>query len=718
MTLLLGTVLISMSAETLGFTAYDCAGVYTSETLRYGQFDLTRVSGACESGVQKQYENVTSKRTQVIKFIPNPKVSMINCEIKVDLYIGNCGAGFLTTMAHQMKPLYKNKGYQMTKLNCATAYRNGTWKFEVHGHILTIESKGQDSIDTAYLYGEVYDNSACRGETFEFARKTHYRSILKADVKLTASTVSGHLSTNLSDIYIRDKIKLTGTEGHGYDDQFGTFIWNTSSIPSNPCERFKTVFAGEGDYYSPREGNAHLHPMLMAQSKDREHSATLKLISKTSVCGREAYRSNLDNIYVLLHGTYNEHLYTDLDTQTIADTDVDLYENILAIANGNYFTTQLVLDASFAGVSSDICRQKEKNALQSLSDWERAGAALIKPGHVHGLLAKTYGETGVIFFCNKVQAEVRISTDCCKELPIRLKDSQEDAFMEPITHKITNFSTRIPCTDTIKALWSLDRKWVSIGSRGEAHFAAKPDVIQLGNSSHTQEIWKYSISKGIYSKQQVESLWRSQEVGKARATSSEQLHRVLSGNIGSSELEDWLDKVPSAVIANVQEQVLSPGMYIMNKVFKYLKFIFLSVIILAVLLAVMKCYIRAGIIKNGGSTITNTCSNLTSILSTVGLMSNSRYQNESNLQCTKCDSAPDMEKMKSDIRLMRIQIDELFYICKNLKCFTPSSPSLLSQRNCQSEPINTYMEIDENMRGGTAAPPTLCTEDTLFLSPQ
>ena len=99
-------------------------------------------------------------------------------------------------------------------------------------------------------------------------------------------------------------------------------------------------------------------------------------------------------------------------------------------------------------------------------------------------------------------------------------------------------------------------------------------------------------------------------------------------------------------------------------------------------------------------------------------MSNSRYQNESNLQCTKCDSAPDMEKMKSDIRLMRIQIDELFYICKNLKCFTPSSPSLLSQRNCQSEPINTYMEIDENMRGGTAAPPTLCTEDTLFLSPQ
>ena len=654
-------LLAYLFSRTDAFKAYDCAGVYSSKPLRFGQFDLTKILGSCEESLRAQYENITNQRTQVLKFIPNPTIELTNCIVKADLYIGNCGRGFLTTMTHELKTLYKGRGYPLSKADCNRAIKDGVWNLSFHGRNISLNSNGDGTVYPVYLHGMAHDNSGCRGETFVFAEKRHNRGILKVEVTLTSNKLPGRLSSNLSEIYVKDRVRLSAQEGYGYSSKEGTFIWDTTKIPSNTCERFKTVFAGIGDYYKPKNvEETHLKPLLMARSKDQKHSATMKLEYKTSVCGREAYKTNLDNIYVLLHGTFNKHLYTDLDTQTINDEDVDLYENILAIANGNYFTTQIVLDTSFASMSSDICKQEEINALQSLTDWERAGSGLIKPGHVKGLLAKTYGESGVLFICNPVEAKIRKTKECCKELPISIEESPDELFIEPMTHKITGHCTKIPCSDTVKSLWELDGKWFSISSTGEAHLSAPPNVIQLGNSSYMKNVWKHSLDIGIYSKQQLKSLWRSQEIGKAKMASSDQIHRLLKGEWKENELASLTRDIPETMINNIQDQVLSPGMLFLNNGFWLIK-IFLSLgLVFASIIALTKCYVRARMLRGVSNGDLNTCSKLSAIFSTVGVMTKKLYSSE--LQCN-CSS--EIEALQSDMRYVKIQVDELFCILRN-----------------------------------------------------
>ena len=654
-------LLAYLLSKTDAFKAYDCAGVYSNRPLRFGQFDLTKIRGSCEESLRAQYENITDQRTQVLKFIPNPTIELSNCIVKADLYIGNCGSGFLTTMTHELKTLYKSRGYPLSKANCDLASRDGKWNLSIHGRNISLNSKGGGTVHPVYLHGEVYDNSGCRGETFTFADKKHKRGILKVEVTLSSSKLTGRLSSNLSEIYVKDRVKLSAPAGYGYDSKEGTFTWDITKIPSNTCERFRTVFAGIGDYYKPKSiEKTHLKPLLMARSKDQKHSATVKLEYKTSVCGREAFKTNLDNIYVLLHGQFNKHLYTDLDTQTINDVDVDLYENILAIANGNYFTTQIVLDTSFASMSSDICKQEEINALQSLTDWERAGSGLIKPGHVKGLLAKTYGESGVLFICNPVEAKIRKAKECCKELPISIEGSIDELFIEPISHKITGHCTKIPCSDTVKSLWELNGQWFSISSTGDAHLSAPPNVIQLGNSTYMKNVWKHSLDIGIYSKQQLHSLWESQEIGKAKMASSDQVYRLLKGGWKEEELATLTEEIPDAMISNIQDQILSPGMLFLNKGFWLIKVLLSIVLAIATIVALMKCYIRARMLKDVTRKEFNTCSKLSAILSTLGVMTKKLYSPE-----LQCDCSPEIEALQSDMRHVKIQVDELFYILRN-----------------------------------------------------
>ena len=661
---------------TRAFIAYDCGGMFSNASLSYGQFDLTRVIATCGDNIRAQYENSTSKRSQVLKFIPNPKIELARCIVRIDLFIGSCGAGFLTTMAHQMTPLYKKKGYKMNKLDCETAHANGTWNIELHGKRLVIQSKGQEEVYTTYLHGRVYEDSGCEPASFYFAGKAHNRAILKAEIMLTSSKILGTLSTDLSEIYVKDQVKLNARDGFGYDDQHGAFMWNVTSIPSNTCERFKTVFAGIGNFYMPKEESSHLKPLLMAQSKDKNHSATLKLLYKTSVCGREAFRSNLDNIYVLLHGEYNEHLYTDLDTGTIGGTDVDLYENILSIAHGNYLTMQLVLDTSFASVSSGLCKQEEVSALQALTDWEETGGALVIPGQNQGILAKQYGDSGVLFACSPVQAKIRAFDKCCKELPIQLVDSEDEVFMEAVTHKITEFCTSIPCSDTIKPLWLLDGTWFSINSKNEAHLAKPPDVIKVGNSTYTESIWRFSINKGIYSEKQLSSLWRLQEVGKAREVSQDQLHRLFKGTMKAEELSDLAEKIPDVIIDSIHDQVLSPGMTVVNRGFKYLKIAAIVIIILVMTAAVAKCYKRLQVLRNLGSKGSGICTKLLTMLSTVGIVAEAQKLHKTEAQCSQCMAmSDDIENLRSEVKIMRARLDELSYGLQNLKaCDSVSLP--------------------------------------------
>ena len=655
-------LLTTLSVPVNTFLAYDCSGAHSREPLQFGQFDLTKVFGSCEESLRAQYENITNQRVQVLKFIPNPVIELNNCIVKADLYIGNCGSGFFTTMTHELKTVYKSKHYPLSRDDCNTAIRDDRWNLYLHGRNISLTSKGDGVVLPIYLYGSQRDDSGCKGQSFTFANKKHTRGILKVEVTLISSKLSGRLSSNLSEIYVRDKVILDAALGYGYDSREGSFTWNTTNIPSNTCERFKTVFAGVGDYYRPKDDSSHLKALLKARSKDEKHSATLKLEYKTSLCGREAFRTNLDNIYVLLHGPFNKHLYTDLDTQAINNTDVDLYENILAIANGNYFTTQIVLDTSFASMSSDICRQEEINALQSLTDWEKAGSGLIKPGHVKGLLAKTYGESGVLFICNPIEADIRRSTNCCKELPITVSGSASELFMEPITHKITNHCTRIPCSDTIKNLWELDGQWFSINSKGDAHISAPPDVIQLGNSTYMERVWRYNLDVGIYSKEQLHSLQKSQEIGKARIASNDQLHRALQGSLSDDELTAFAEEIPDAIINSIQDQVLSPGMLFLNKGFWIIKILVSMGLIGAIILALIKCYVRAKFVRSMSEPDLNICDKISATLSTIGIVSKKLYT--SNHQCS-CTS--DIEALHDDIRSIKIQIDEVFYILEKLK---------------------------------------------------
>ena len=632
------------------FVAYDCAGTFSDAPLQFGQFDLTKVIGKCDESVRAQYRNATSRKVQVLKFIANPKIDLMSCIVKVNLEIGNCGRGLLVTMAHQLKPIYKDRGYKLSKLDCEMANRNGTWKLLIHGHKLTIDTKSEKSTHTVYLYGRVNSDSSCQGATFTFAKKAHHRGILKADITLIRTFTTGTVALNLTQVYVKDQVVLDAASGYGYDNQFGTFVWNVSSIPSSTCERFRTVFAGTGDFYAPKEQSNSLKPLLIA----------LRLESKTSVCGREAYKSNLDSIYVLVHGEFNEHLYTDLDSQAIENTDVDLYENILGITTGNYFSTQLVLDTSFASISTSMCKQEEINSLQSLTDWEKSGAGLLKPGYIHGLLGRVYGDMGVLFLCNPVEAEIRVNSECCKELPIKLVNSSMEVFMEPVSHRISSYCTPIPCSDTIKPRWRLGNQWYSVDSRGEAHMASSPEVIRLGNtSSMVQNVWVHSINKGIYSKEQLNSLRRIQEMGKARTVTNDQIHKLLEGDLQANELSEFAEGVPEAIISSIGDQILSPGLSFVNRTFKIFKITAIVVAVVCLGLAVTKCYMRAKLLRSSETGVGGIFSRIFSVISTIGLVSGSKPLYDGSLQCDHDDLPGELEVIKSELKKVKSQVDEI-----------------------------------------------------------
>ena len=378
--------------------------------------------------------------------------------------------------------------------------------FFSHGHR---DSKGNCRVATFIRRGKVYENS-------------YEKSIAEFTVRLIpAHTTDGITEGNAGeDILLPEGLRLPANKlFYGYPS-LGTIVWNYNAPACRPGVVKPVTELYRGPMQMRRHRTAAPDKSLMGalltvipDAEDTTHlSKAFGLVLKypTTICGTQAYQSNLEDTYVVFLRDGDE----GIDANPMA---VPSDPSVLSLATQSsllHITTNLRLEDMYQQFHKQICANERRGLLNMLQNVRSSDSGdVVAPLFGRGHMVMKAGSVAHIIECVPVDVQLNLAYDkCSAEIPVLKPISDNETvpyFVHPISRILTPTETELPCSSKFPQVFRLDDgQYVCNAGKGMTR-CMRPTIIQPATNDLPVEEWvdfTRAMSIGIMSQPEIQAL--------------------------------------------------------------------------------------------------------------------------------------------------------------------------------------------------------------------
>lgn len=298
----------------------------------------------------------------------------------------------------------------------------------------------------------------------------------------------------------------------------------------------------------------HVKGMLVTDNHDQQvfmstDGSLVRLVLKyqESACDRQVWATNYDNLFLAPIPSRNPFRRSIIPESISMSTYVNNRDDFIY----SYLVEQI--DEEMNDVLMHDCEEMSKRTRQDyFLKHEHPGIVTFILGN--GTFATTAGEVLYFYQCRPVAVRAVEHVECFDHLPVQRLPSSDPAtadaqartstnteapdssapseFLHPLTHRLTKFASRLPCTKTFPAKYRLDGgKWITV----DPHLREAPPPRDM----ESPKAILVSINReldpshgGVYDQHQLEQLETLLTLQAARDAFTNQLTRQTSYETG------------------------------------------------------------------------------------------------------------------------------------------------------------------------------------------
>ena len=327
-------------------------------------------------------------------------------------------------------------------------------------------SLGNTELENDAIWGK---QVSCEGETGKFQGKTIYNMITDHNLQIMVEP----------ETFVYDSLKKTLQASDGTRLPCGTYAGSCHTATATYL--WKPIHG-----YCPL-AQSKLVTGLVAEDISRKRvfmstdNSLVRLVlgAEESHCDRSVTSTNYPNLF-LARLPHRLPFQRPVDPTAISmSTYVNNRDDFL------YHKTIEQLDEELSSVLAQDCVERKKH------DRRDFFLKLVTPGLAtymlgNGTFATSSGEAMYYHRCPPVEVTAMELDACFSALPVKIPEGHSlgqrhnstQWFLEPLTHRLTRFAARVPCTRSFPALYKLSSdRWISAGP--ELRATEKPRALDL-----------------------------------------------------------------------------------------------------------------------------------------------------------------------------------------------------------------------------------------------
>ena len=378
-----------------------------------------------------------------------------------------------------------------------------------------------------YSYGQRDENANCKVTDFtrngvEY-RNSYEKSTAKFSITSHTRKTEPGLVTNGEEILLGHGIRMPASKKSHEDPRFGTMVWkydkpSCSSI--NNLREYQEIYRGDADIRIRQDAtalNKYEGSILTVHPVDQHgvlpKTFGLALHHRTSVCGKPAYQSNIEDVQVII-----------LDRK--GDQPIPINHNI-ALSQPHLTAFKTVASRWFVeannrvdDLSKTFYEETCKLERQSIMNFQRilrlaTASTSLAPFFNEGYTAIKTGGVARVIHCIAENAEINLQMEgCWDELPVYRTDHagkpiNETWFADPVTKVLSPVGTRVDCSPRYPQMYRLDGGTYVCQSGSGFTKCAEPTILAPGTADLHDELTSHFhklMGTGIYTTQEQRAL--------------------------------------------------------------------------------------------------------------------------------------------------------------------------------------------------------------------
>ena len=378
-----------------------------------------------------------------------------------------------------------------------------------------------------YSYGQRDENANCK--VTDFSRNgVHYRnSYEKSTAKFTITShtrkTEPGLVTGGEEILLGHGIRMPASKKSHEDPRFGTMVWKydkPSCSAINNLREYQEIYRGDADIRIRQDATAlnKYEGSILTVHPVEQHGVLpktfgLALHHRTSVCGKPAYQSNIEDVQVIV-----------LDRKD--DEPIPINHNI-ALSQPHLTAFKTVASRWFVeannrvdDLSKTFYEETCKLERQSIMNFQRilrlaTASTSLAPFFNEGYTAIKTGGVARVVHCAAEAAEINLQMEgCWDELPVYRTDGagkpiNETWYADPVTKVLSPVGTRVDCSPRYPQMYRLDGGTYVCQAGSGFTKCAEPTILAPGTAdlhdaltSHFHKL----MGTGIYTAQEQRAL--------------------------------------------------------------------------------------------------------------------------------------------------------------------------------------------------------------------
>ena len=378
-----------------------------------------------------------------------------------------------------------------------------------------------------YSYGQRDENANCK--VTDFSRNgVHYRnSYEKSTAKFTITShtrkTEPGLVTGGEEILLGHGIRMPASKKSHEDPRFGTMVWKydkPSCSAINNLREYQEIYRGDADIRIRQDATAlnKYEGSILTVHPVEQHGVLpktfgLALHHRTSVCGKPAYQSNIEDVQVIV-----------LDRKD--DEPIPINYNI-ALSQPHLTAFKTVASRWFVeannrvdDLSKTFYEETCKLERQSIMNFQRilrlaTASTSLAPFFNEGYTAIKTGGVARVVHCAAEAAEINLQMEgCWDELPVYRTDHagkpiNETWYADPVTKVLSPVGTRVDCSPRYPQMYRLDGGTYVCQAGSGFTKCAEPTILAPGTAdlhdaltSHFHKL----MGTGIYTAQEQRAL--------------------------------------------------------------------------------------------------------------------------------------------------------------------------------------------------------------------
>ena len=435
-------------------TGFDTSGYYTGQTPTVHLLSLVEY-GQCKEA-EKIFMEPIMAEVQASHVLEHEEVTVAVCSVHIEYKQLWCTTDIYSHREAEIVIVPKRRLIVPAE-QCIKMYTEGSATLKVYERaknigneldtVLFLANISNGTINTVdLLAGEEHEDNACSGSNFAFMGQRYDKNLLYRFMTISVERYSGEYYDLYDKVVVRNLVDIPSGKDSIQDDKFGTLVVVSElNRKKEKCQRATELFTGQ----------ATIHPRVDDENKgiafvQKDGQDTSFVITgRMEGCGRIIWETSVRSVLLLPITPDNPKLEVQLQDKP------DLISEVKHQLAATAASTVYQLQQNFAGIASNECKLKqnaEANFKTTLmvANQEQLGDVLLGASLSNGgsALSLVQGIPVTMKFRNHKPSKTSTNL-CCKQLPVVFKNHKEEqvfAFLEPISRKIVEHCTPLPCS--------------------------------------------------------------------------------------------------------------------------------------------------------------------------------------------------------------------------------------------------------------------------------